>query len=367
MGKMIKIKNMINKTVLKLVICILTAIFTSCDRSGYKKIDGKMYHYTWNYQTGDHKREVKGADLATFKVNKEYGDYATDKNHIYFFGNVIDADINTFKIIKSKGSFATDKRHVFHGSQILQDADPLTFQIVDENRSYVRDATHVYLHSKLLEGADPATFRFLDEKDEFYSYMKDVNHVYSRYNYELITVIEGAEIGTFQLLGNGYTKDANHVYYDAKQIPEVDIKTFVFDGKNYTRDSSNIYYHDRVLEDIDRATFRLLYPDSDDLDGWCCDKKAYYFKGEKITGIDYDTFEIFNEGDSGYAKDKYYVYYCGDSRRDDDKFALYVGKVEGADPETFELVGKYKHIGKDKYGYYIHEKNTPKHRIHGLE
>ncbi|MDR3286462.1 MAG: DKNYY domain-containing protein, partial [Prevotellaceae bacterium] len=104
---MIKIINMTNKTVLKLFICILTAIFTSCNKSGYKKIDGKMYYYTWNYQSGDHKREVKDADLATFTVNKEHNEYASDKNHIYVWGNVIETDASTFKIIKSKGFYAT--------------------------------------------------------------------------------------------------------------------------------------------------------------------------------------------------------------------------------------------------------------------
>jgi hypothetical protein len=40
--------------------------------------------------------------------------------------------------------------------------------------------------------------------------------------------------------------------------------------------------------------------------------------------------------------------------------------VEGADPETFELVGKYKNIGKDKNGYYDDERKTPKNKIRRL-
>jgi hypothetical protein len=360
-----------NKTVLKSFIGILILLLTACYRSGYRKADGKMYYYTSDFERGEHEYEVEGADLSTFEVDAEHGDYARDKNHIYIWGNVIEADTNSFRIIKSEGYFSTDRYHVFHGSKILQDADPLTFQIVDEKHGFVKDAGHVYLHSQLVDVADAATFVFLKEADDkrmYISYMKDIHHVYYWYDRDLPTVMDVADPGTFQLLEGAYTKDANHVYCNGEQMPGVDIETFAMAGTDYARDANRAYYFDEALEGIeDPATFRLLYTNG--LHDWCRDRKAYYFERKKISGIDYNSFEILNEGKAGYAKDKNNVYYCGYSRRADvypSGKILYVGKVKGADPETFELAGKYKSAGKDKYGYYDEERKTPKHQIRGL-
>ncbi|WP_175552607.1 DKNYY domain-containing protein [Dysgonomonas macrotermitis] len=101
-------------------------------------VDKTMY---WNME----ERDASNIDIATFKCD---GDYATDKNRIYYSGiEIKGADVRTFSKISE--SFSKDKNHVYYRSNILPEADPPTFRYVAvKNESgYYQDKNYKWKYS----------------------------------------------------------------------------------------------------------------------------------------------------------------------------------------------------------------------------
>lgn len=70
---------------------------------------------------------IVGADLATFKV-KDYT-YAVDKNHVYYFGDILPlADPKTYDG-NWKGFYSRDKSHIWCMGELLEDADYDSFVV----------------------------------------------------------------------------------------------------------------------------------------------------------------------------------------------------------------------------------------------
>ena len=123
------------------------------------------------------------------------------------------------------------------------------------------------------------------------------------------------DLETFEVLGEGYSKDKNNVYYKMEIITAVDPKTFEIlkytteDGRYYpySKDKNNVYYNREIITGADPATFEILKNSYFTIDDYFKDKNnVYHYNGEIIHGADLATFEVLKDG---YSKHKNNIYY----------------------------------------------------------
>ncbi len=212
----------------------------------------------------------------------EYGDWigkrvAKDKYHVY---NPEDCDVNGIQVIG---------------------ADPATFAYLggqdwfkDEGGVYQIDGQVGLLHK--LDGADPATFAIMNGT---WNWAKDKNGIYV---YPLAKV-SGANPATFTPI----LEDGMDTYY------ALDGDTLFFGG----RDIGSLGDPYNVVGDIDAPTFTVLG------EGYAKDKDRVFFDGFAIHDADPETFRIFPDKTSGvvdrffaykaYAEDKNHVYLNGNA------------------------------------------------------
>ena len=182
---------------------------------------------------------------------------------------------------------------------------------------------------------DKKTFEVLEsEMCTLNSYAKDKYHVF------LGGKVLSFDSDTFEILGK-YAKDKSAVYWvgvyvpqlptslKIKRIDQVDTESFVqlYSGdmcSKYAKDKNNVYEKGEIIEEYDASSF-FVFNDS----RYTKDKTSVYFLDKKIV-VDLETFEILEGKPYSkfviFSKDITNVYWQG-------------GIIEGADPETFEVVG----------------------------
>jgi hypothetical protein len=134
-------------------------------------------------------------------------------------------------------------------------------------------------------------------------------------------IVEDADASTFKALNDyGYASDAGHVYCSGEVLEGADPESFEALGRSYAQDNFYVYAGCETLEWADRETFRFI-----DLpfEGYLVDKDNVSYLNNFIEGADPESFEIVKEY---YAKDDTNIYY-NDAFRD--------SVVDGADYETF--------------------------------
>ena len=172
-----------------------------------------------------------------------YAKYFTKGNEVYFIGfkmkpilvKVVGADGATFMC--ENGMYAKDMYSVYMRENKIVGADPNSFQSYlsnDYNDYFSKDNNFVY-YGATKTFLDPVTFEVVDggsDKDCGYGpYVKDKNGIYEFvYSYSekisKLTKIEGVDVASFGIIGQGYSRDKNHVYSNAIVVPSVDPKTF---------------------------------------------------------------------------------------------------------------------------------------------
>ena len=142
--------------------------------------------------------------------------------------------------------------------------------------------------------------------------------------------IENADIISFKVLNEDYAKDKNHIYRGSEAIDSSlsgkikDPETFEFLPNGiiyatlYGKDKYNVYYiENKMINCFD--TYYSIYEVNginkdkvEVLNKWFIkDDKNIYFKGEILEGVDYNTFEVFPNGD-GKDKNRSYEYLTKD-------------------------------------------------------
>lgn len=123
-----------------------------------------------NSSSYDKKRIIKGADPKTFEVLNKH--YTKDKNNFYICSwtgpdlfristkceKIKNVDRESFEVIdndpydnKYSYNYAKDKNHVYFYGMIIENADPQSFQIInnkyiiDKNRLYYEDRRGLYI------------------------------------------------------------------------------------------------------------------------------------------------------------------------------------------------------------------------------
>jgi hypothetical protein len=121
---------------------------------------------------------------------------------------------------------------------------------------------------------------------------------------------------SFQVLGHGYAKDTNNIYYEGESISNCDRMSFsVIDIdysfnprineiiNYYANDNHTVFYGKNFIENADPVSFRLLSIN------YSVDKNTVYYKGNPLVGADPTSMKSIKNEFNRMAKDKHHVYY----------------------------------------------------------
>jgi hypothetical protein len=231
----------------------------------------------------------------------------------------------------------------------LEGFDRSTFRILSDE--WAKDKNHVYFTPALsgtlipFPHADPATFQYLGAR-----YLKDKNYGYCGPQRFLI------DPSTFTYKDH-VAKDKDHVYFCEKKVADADPETFQWVGGSYYKDDDSVYYNDpndspdSFEGRIDGASPRSFeYIESGLVSEYYAkDKTHVYHNGSIIPDADAATFQAVG---GNYFKDRANVFYYGSHPY----FAKIVGRIDGADPATFEHIDANSllaHYAKDKAHVYL--------------
>jgi hypothetical protein len=253
--------------------------------------------------------------------------YTNDDTSVYYDGNLVEgADAETFEVLNGY-DIGKDKNGVYYRDEIFMEADFDTLEEV--NSWYYKDKDHVYYSFntfQVIPGADPDTFK-ANEMDVFAT---DKNNVY-RWG----EILEGADPETYESLSYNLSRDKNYLYYRTERIELADPKTFEWKTPNialdYIESYREEYGNDPTTIEVDLSDYPEIYRD----------KNNIYIADQVVEGADPDTFEII---DQQYFKDKNYVYY--NPYWSGEPAVIKLEKIEGADPDSFEVIREG--LSKDK-------------------
>ena len=279
------------------------------------------------------------------KLNENYG---IEDGEVYYINRKIEgADAKTFEVFEDD-EYAKDKKNIYYGDKVLNEADPKSFKSLSKISSGLgKDKNNLYFFEDKVNNIDIKTLEIMT--DEFSIYLKDKNGVYILFSYNgglpvdldngIISpkILKNVDKQTFQLIGGGYSKDKNSVYYIGKKIDGVAPQNFKVLKDYIFTDGKNVYLYGEKKEDIDLQTLKFF----DDNSSYFFDKNNIYFQGDKLENADFKSFKIM---ESNFSKDKNNVY-AGNE------------KIDGADAKTFEVIDTYAGFARDKnYLYYSNER-----------
>ncbi|MCR4284278.1 MAG: DKNYY domain-containing protein [Parcubacteria group bacterium] len=307
----------------------LGGIATTTDRrdkdSPYKKInyvyakkDGVIYYAEPTMRLTDMPvyTEVEGVDTETFTITETVHTQlglASDKDHIFFDGEIVDVDKPSFEVLTNW--YFKDKDYIYHVesykydySLVRLERDIPTFRIFvtgGPRSDYTLDKNGVYYAGEKIPDIDSDTFSVVSSPAE-------------------IALLNGK--GGPDLSGL-YMRDLNNIVYRGKVLPGADVASFkpIFTGpyiQEFGKDKSNVYYESSLVTGADPETFttetRQVY-EGCRLGMYGVDSGAVYYKEMKVNGADQETFKsLYGE----YGKDKNNVYLRGVLQ-------------EGLNPQTF--------------------------------
>jgi hypothetical protein len=270
------------------------------------------------------------------------------------FAKAGSADIGGFifskdgTIFKKMGGYYINNNNVYSYERneekyVALNLDLSTFELID--RCYGKDANNVYFFGQLQKEIDAKTFELIDSSS---NYLKDKNNIYSYRSCSLgdHKIIEGADYETFEILSPWYAKDKNHVYVNKGEILDADAKTFSLlsqSNGSYAKDNISFFYKGEKIEGLDIPSLEItngrFLQDKNGVYTIVYDYNTYLVT--TIPDIDISTFEVIPN--SYYYKDSKNAYYAEGEN--------YVQIIEGVDIESFEDLGGYY------LAYYTKDKN----------
>lgn len=125
--------------------------------------------------------------------------------------------------------------------------------------------------------------------------------------YCFVSIIDGADPETFEIIGKGYAKDKDKVYYYGKEFSN-DSKNFKTIDDYYGKDLNYVYGGGEIIKEANPEKFVVLTNLSHPGYGYAKDDK-FLFYGNKKNPVDVDISTFAFLEDNSYAKDKKYIYY----------------------------------------------------------
>jgi len=369
------------------------AINKSISNQYYHKDNGIVYVSNANFFSLGAK-EIKDADPESFEVLAY--NLAKDKNHVYHNEIILkDADPKTFEMISDKESgekyqsyyYTKDVNRVFYFYQQIDNADPDTFQYLwggfskddktlfydnnkiltidkkplpiknDTEENYLKTENIIYYKNQQIEEVHSETFEVIDG-----TFATDTYAIYSENN-----ILKHIDASSFKILNKDYQSDNNHLYYKTKALPNGDPNSYEFINTLFSKDKNNLYYIGSIVMNNNAKNYgskkiyqlendfkqtTLIYDDDHIIfvlkkelkeisQSHTLYKDEVYCFHRRIMGADYKSFEVYENCEDRYAKDKSHVFYLSMAIKD-------------ADIESFEIINS--NFAKDKNHVYYYDK-----------
>ncbi|WP_443938214.1 DKNYY domain-containing protein [Pedobacter sp. MW01-1-1] len=222
-------------TTRQIFFTILTILFLTSCRQGYKVENDEVYYEYWNEGSGQGKRLIKQADAATFQT-LEFDcdcsfDFGKDKNHLFIDGELInEIDPNTFKFVGNYVFSDKDNAYFFGFYNNLNDC---AIKGIKPDKIELIKYPWAKAGNILIHGHDTV---YLDDINDFIpiddDWGKTKNHIINNNQ-----ILYGADVATFKVTSTFQGKDKNF-NYEFGAINEDDFKktaykTFDFTNKDF--------------------------------------------------------------------------------------------------------------------------------------
>ena len=173
--------------------------------------------------------EYPSGTLSKIKIDKKsdeifeiFGKVFAKYNGIVYCGAYIieSADADSFSTISTY--YAKDKNAVYTAEcNTIEALSPNDTEIIKEagRTSYIKDKNNVFFFGQKINSANPATFEVLGD-----GYSKDINNVFYNQINETPIILEADPV-LFEVLSNGYSKDANNFYLNGNKISKKQFDT----------------------------------------------------------------------------------------------------------------------------------------------
>lgn len=146
----------------------------------------------------------------------------------------------------------------------------------------------------------------------YYTYYKNIFGIYyisvenapALFNHGCWGYLDDADEHTFKVLGEGWAKDANHVWHGDRIVKNTDVNTFHINQHGVAVDKNRVYIRDSSNEedyirpsrsgiDVETAEY-FVYRLGTLQDEWMRDKDFVYHYDQRID-VDRNSFEIYGE------------------------------------------------------------------------
>ena len=132
---------------------------------------------------------------------------------------------------------------------------------------------------------ESAAWKLITEID--FPYFTDKHQVF-RYHLPL----KGANPNTLEFIDKfvGYAKDDDQIFFEANELPNVDLKTFEQIHFHFWKDKNQVYFQDKILEGANPKTFQLLKTWRGNFTDFGKDDRSVYYQSKKLEGVNPATF-----------------------------------------------------------------------------
>lgn len=229
---------------------------------------------------------LEGADPQSFEVvelSEGNTSYAKDKNHIFYRGTILNLpNVDTESVefldhlvIKDKKNVYLEKDRSVIEYEIITRADSATFQKLGpcggaetSGGNYFKDKNNIFViytdgRYKILEEVDASSFEYLGSYGTEMgsgSYAKDKDRIYGSCG----EILENFDPKTFRMFGDmGMAQDKNSIISWGNVVEGADVASFEFLGEALWKDKNRVYYLGRVIEGADLATFTMVKEKTD--------------------------------------------------------------------------------------------------------
>ncbi|WP_343679866.1 DKNYY domain-containing protein [Chryseobacterium arthrosphaerae] len=233
--------------------------FVKTDTLGYQYLGFTNDGTFWRTQKAIYKNltELKNFKASEFiplkdsKGNNAGKGYYQYNNKVYYYDQLTNIDIHT--VVLQEWERCYDKNGIYErGEKLLFEGEPLQYLSPHFHRVKNKLVMNDSYHTVIPDG-DADSFVQLGEH-----YSKDKNHVYFDKR-----ILNGADIPSFGSVSGYFAKDKDHVYHEDDVLKDADAASFVHLEGPYFKDKNHIYCSDSILP-VDIA-------DADKLKIWSAD------------------------------------------------------------------------------------------------
>jgi hypothetical protein len=204
------------------------------DTEGYWVSAAQVPHYR--------SEKIPGADGVSFQRLNET--WAKDGKRVYSIGRrEAKADVNSFQVLNHL--YAKDANYCYYLGGIIKEADPASFQVLDDG-VIVREYHNGF-------GDHVRT------EHSYAGYAADENHVF----HYVMTIGKPCVLGkaaraSFQVLGFGFARDQQNVFYEKWRLKGADAQSFEVIPPLWGKDKKSAFYGESRLAGADPKSFVVL-------------------------------------------------------------------------------------------------------------